>query len=123
MHRPCYWNLLVQSQTFEIGAQRIRTANVWLAAVHRPVFHRLGHLADTRRSRGMKIDKGIAMPTRLASLRSAISKAVASMSIGDSIGSLSEKQRDTAFSSARRIGFSIASRKINGEGYRIWRTK
>ena len=69
-----------------------------------------------------KIESGIEMPPR--SQASVFRKVAQSMKVGDSFLVPTCEERDRAMmTSGRQARFKFASRKINGEGYRIWRIK
>lgn len=65
----------------------------------------------------MKIEPDIPIPQRGATLM----RFMALMKIGDSFMS-TDKKRQHAYDIAERLKIRVTTRKINGEGIRIWRT-
>lgn len=63
----------------------------------------------------IKIDKGI--PMRGRGKWAALFRK---MDFGDSFVVESDIDRQSALIGGRRIGLNVASRKVNGEGYRVW---
>lgn len=72
-----------------------------------------------------KVEKGIPIPPRCASLFGGWRTLLDSMEIGDSFLVDDVKMRDRVLrvNCKDRRGMKVVSRKINGEGYRIWRVK
>lgn len=69
----------------------------------------------------LKVDKGIPIPPRQ---RSKWADLLKKMAVGDSFMVQSCGERDCALrANCCKHGIKVVSRKINGEGYRIWRTK
>ena len=69
----------------------------------------------------IKVDSGIPMPKRRFALGgnlTAVRGALEGMKVGDSFMWGSNK---CAFLAAKQLGVKITTRKVDGEGYRVWR--
>lgn len=67
-----------------------------------------------------KIEKGIPVLERTASNRT-WRNLLEKMSIGDSFVVLREPERRSVIRSAHYAGMKVVTRKVNGEGWRIWK--
>jgi hypothetical protein len=67
-----------------------------------------------------QINKGVAIPPKQ---RGVVADLIRTMHVGDSFLVDRERSRMQAFEAARRIGVTITTRKIDGQGFRVWRTK
>lgn len=69
----------------------------------------------------VKFESGIPMPARSACLIGQQINPLIGMEIGDSF--LWQGHPNVVYRAAKRNGFKLTGRKINGEGVRYWRTK
>ena len=68
------------------------------------------------------IERNVPIPRRYKS-RNEYPTILGSMKVGESFVLETDSQRQGFLSAAKRYGFSITSRKIDGGGYRVWRVE
>lgn len=69
----------------------------------------------------IKCESGIPIPARSSCLGNAAAEQLKEMKVGDSF--LWNGHPTVPYRGAKRLGFELMARKINGEGVRYWRTK
>ena len=69
----------------------------------------------------MKIEKGIPLPPAKGGKKTELSETLAQMEPGDSILLEVEKKAMQLKQTGSRRGYKMAFRKIDGQGWRVWR--
>ena len=71
----------------------------------------------------MKIEKGIPIPNRKDAQSGKWKDLLLQMEIGDSIGGLTNNEKQSALNAFKRLGLRGTSIHEGGHFYRIWRTQ
>jgi hypothetical protein len=70
----------------------------------------------------IKIERGIPIPNnRYAGVQAVIREAFRKMEVGESCV-IPETANSGAYQCAKQVRIQIKTRKLNGDGYRVWRT-
>jgi hypothetical protein len=69
----------------------------------------------------IKVESGIPMPPRSSCIGNGAAEQLKDMKVGDSF--LWNGHPTIPYRGAKRLGFKLEGRKVNGEGVRYWRVK
>lgn len=69
-----------------------------------------------------QFDDNLAIPPAPGGQISQLRLTIRAMNPGQSFMVETEKERDAALAAGQRDGLTIVTRKINGSGFRIWKT-
>ncbi len=70
----------------------------------------------------MKFETGIPIPPKSESRKTETKLTLEGMKVNQSFVAEDETTRTRYLQMAKRLGVKVTSRKVDGKGYRIWRT-